>query len=251
VRADYGERYAELYRHHWWWRARERVILDTIRSQQPPQGWKRILDVGCGDGLLFDQLLQFGEVEGVEPAEAIVSKTGNHRARIHIAPFDDKLRLENRFSLILMLDVLEHLANPLPPLQYALELLVSGGTLLVTVPAFRLLWTGHDILNDHFRRYTKSSFRQLASQAGLQIESERYLFQWLFPVKVATRLAEQAFGIWPKPPAVPARWVNELLYGLSRFEQDTWGALPMPFGSSLMVIGRKRSSADISETCSR
>jgi SAM-dependent methyltransferase len=241
LRPDYGERYRELYERHWWWRARERMILDTLRRKQPPGGWKKILDVGCGDGLFFEPLSQFGEVEGIEPAEALVSKTGAHRSRIHLGPFDENFQPGRQFSLILMLDVLEHLPNPGGALRHALALLAPGGKLLVTVPAFKLLWTNHDVINEHFTRYTRKTFRVLARQAGLRIESERYFFHWLFPFKLATRIAERATNLPPELPAVPPRWANSLLYALSRLEQETWGGLPVPFGSSLMVLGGKSS----------
>lgn len=166
MRADYGASYRELYEHHWWWRARERAILDVLRVEQPADGWKRILDVGCGDGLFFEELSRFGEVEGVEPTEALVSNSGAHRSNIHIVSFDEKFQPGKQYSLILMLDVLEHLAEPAAALRHALDLLTPQGTLLITVPAFRLLWTNHDVINDHYTRYTKRSFGEVARQAG-------------------------------------------------------------------------------------
>lgn len=238
MRADYGERYRELYERHWWWRTREAAILELLRAQEPPQGWKRILDVGCGDGLLFDRLAQFGEVEGVEPAADLVDNAGPHRARIHIAPFDANFRPGKKYSLILMLDVLEHLADPGAALRHALALLEPHGRLVITVPAFRLLWTNHDVLNHHFTRYTVKSFRSLAQQAGLEIESERYFFQWLFPMKLATRLAERLLRLEPQPPKIPGPRINALLYGLSRLEYRALNRMPVPFGSSLLVVGK-------------
>ena len=86
MRDDYLKLYRDLYEQHWWWRAREKLILKTLRTRQPPGGWKRILDVGCGDGLLFDQLMPFGEVEGVEPSAVSVSEHSPHRSRIHTCP---------------------------------------------------------------------------------------------------------------------------------------------------------------------
>jgi hypothetical protein len=83
---------------------------------------------------------------------------------------------------------------------------------MVTVPAFDLLWTNHDALNEHFRRYTKATFRAVARQAGMRIEKERYFFHWLFPVKLATRCAERLLRLEPKPPRIPVRPVNESLY---------------------------------------
>ncbi len=237
---QYGQRYRELFQNHWWWRAREELIVDTLRRYQPAHGWGKILDVGCGDGLFFERLSQFGDVEGIEPAGELVSTTtGIQQKRIYIAPFDEHFRPSNRYSLILMLDVLEHLPNPIGALQHALTLLTSAGTVLATVPAFKLLWTNHDVINHHLMRYTKSSFRDLARQAGLLLEMERYFFQWTCPVKLMVRVVEQLFGLRPKLPSVPPHWINQSLYFVSRLEQKTLGALPVPFGSSLLIIGRK------------
>jgi 2-polyprenyl-3-methyl-5-hydroxy-6-metoxy-1,4-benzoquinol methylase len=239
MREDYLDLYRELYTRHWWWRAREKLIVKTLRALQPAQGWRSILDVGCGDGLFFDQLLQLGEVQGVEPMAALVNRKGPHRSRIHVCPFDENFQPGKQFSLILMLDVLEHLPDPAAALRRALALLAPQGVLLVTVPAFKCLWTNHDVINEHFTRYTRKTFRELAGQAGLCIRGKRYFFQWLFPIKLATRVLERAMDLQPQPARVPPRWINIPLYLLSRLEQRTWGALPWPFGASLMVWGGK------------
>jgi 2-polyprenyl-3-methyl-5-hydroxy-6-metoxy-1,4-benzoquinol methylase len=107
----YGERYRELYERHWWWRARARFVNDVVRRRKPKQGWQNILDIGCGDGLFFPELSQFGEVEGVEPFAELVNPTNPYRSRIHIVPFDENFQPQKRYSLILMLDVLEHLED--------------------------------------------------------------------------------------------------------------------------------------------
>lgn len=232
----YGQRYRELYQKHWWWRARTELIVDILRRYQPPHGWGKILDVGCGDALFFERLSQFGEVEGVEPDVTLVSP-GVQRKRIYIAPFDQYFQPGNKYSLILMLDVLEHLTDPVGALRHALTLLTQGGTILTTVPAFPMLWTNHDVLNQHLTRFTKRSFRKLAGRAGLRIETERYLFQWTFPAKLVIRAGERLFRLHPRIPSIPPRWLNHSLYLFSRFEQKTLGALPVPFGSSLLVLG--------------
>jgi 2-polyprenyl-3-methyl-5-hydroxy-6-metoxy-1,4-benzoquinol methylase len=241
VRADYLDRYRELYQRHWWWRAREKLILKTLRARQPAGGWKRILDVGCGDGLLFDQLTPLGEVEGVESSIVSVSEQGPHRSRIHICPFDENFHPGKEFTLILMLDVLEHLQDPAVALRRAMALLEPAGRLLVTVPAFNALWTNHDRINEHVTRYTRRTFRDLAQQSGVDIQAERYFFQWLFPLKLATRLVERAVNLPPRPAGVPPGWINSSSYLLSLLEQNTWGALPLPFGASLMVWAKRPS----------
>lgn len=238
--SGYGARYRELFERHWWWRARERVILETLRARQPRDGWPSILDVGCGDGLFFDALAALPGariVEGVESSTELVSPDGPHRDRIHVAPFDAHFQPGRRYSLVLMLDVLEHLPEPVAAMRHALSLLEPHGTLLVTVPAFMSLWTRHDDLNHHYIRYDKRSFAVLAEQAGLRIESSRYFFHWTFAAKVATRLVEWLVPGEPAPPAIPARPVNAALYGLSRAEELLVGGLPLPFGSSLLAVG--------------
>jgi SAM-dependent methyltransferase len=247
VRQDYADSYRDLYNHHWWWRARERVVLDLLEARKPPGGWAKILDVGCGDGLLFDQLLQFGEVEGVEVSPTLVRDDGPHRSRIHIGDFNQSLGLERDLSLILMLDVLEHLPDPVAALAYALELLAPDGRVLVTVPAFNRLWTNHDIINLHHTRYTKTSFRTLAGQAGLHIEIERYFFHWLFPVKLVAGAMERALDSHPRPPHVPPLWLNKALYWFSVLENNAASAFPLPWGSSLLAFGsRDKSRVDAS-----
>jgi 2-polyprenyl-3-methyl-5-hydroxy-6-metoxy-1,4-benzoquinol methylase len=235
----YGERYRDLFERHWWWRARTRLIIDVLRRLQPEQGWKSILDIGCGDGLFFHELSRFGEVEGVEPFAELVRPSNPFRDHIRICPFDENFQPGKRYSLILMLDVLEHLEDTVGALRHALELLEPNGMFIATVPAFMALWTNHDVLNHHFIRYTKSSFRKVAQQAGLRIQEERYLYHWTCPVKLGIRLGERLFRLKPKPARVPMKTVNELLFWLSRIEQKMLGAFSPPFGSSLIVVGVK------------
>ncbi|MFI5257915.1 MAG: class I SAM-dependent methyltransferase [Gemmatimonadales bacterium] len=238
--AGYGARYRELFERHWWWRARERVILDALRAHRPAGGWHAVLDVGCGDGLFFDELSRLDGVtlvEGVEPAAALVSPDGPHRERIHVAPFDESFQPGRRYSLVLMLDVLEHLEDPAAALRHALALLEPGGVLLATVPAFMALWTRHDALNHHRTRYDRKSFGNVASAAGLRIDECRYFFRWTAAAKLATRAIESLVPGAPAAPSIPPSAINRGLYGRSRLEELLLGAMPVPFGSSLLVVG--------------
>ena len=233
----YGAGYGELYRQHWWWRAREAFLLRNLRRLELVGSPPAILDVGCGDGLFFPRLSELGKVWGVEPDTELVSPDGPWADRIHIGPFDASYTPGRRFSLILMLDVLEHIADAEAALARAVSLLEQQGTLLITVPAFRALWTRHDELNQHVTRYDSRSFRHLAARAGMNIRSMRYFFHWLFPVKLAVRGLERLNHRVPRPPRVPPRWVNRSLFGVTRVEQAVTRNLPLPFGSSLLVIG--------------
>jgi 2-polyprenyl-3-methyl-5-hydroxy-6-metoxy-1,4-benzoquinol methylase len=203
-----------------------------------------VLDVGCGDGLFFDALgaIEGVElVEGVEPAAALVSAGGPHRERIHVAPFDAHFEPGRRYSAVLMLDVLEHLREPEVALRHALALLEPGGIFIATVPAFMALWTRHDDLNHHYTRYTKRSFGALAAAAGMRIDEMRYFFRWTAAAKLATRVVEAIVPGAPRAPTVPAAPVNRALYALSRLEERLLRGVPVPFGTSLLVVGTAAS----------
>lgn len=232
---EYAATYRDLYARHWWWRARELMLRREIEGHQPAAGWGSVLDVGCGDGLFFDWLAHFGEVWGVESDEALVPASSRHRGRIHVGPFDSTFEPGRRFGLVLMLDVLEHLPDPVAALRKAGALLQPGGRVLVTVPAFQLLWTSHDDLNRHFVRYRRSRLAAVAAQAGLGVVGSRYCFQWLFPAKLGIRVLERLGVMRSAPATVPPAWLNRALLALTRAEQATLGRLGLPFGSTLLA----------------
>jgi SAM-dependent methyltransferase len=241
LESGYAERYAELYGRHWWWRAREEAVVREVSRLLRADGGARggstpaILDVGCGDGLLFPRLDGMAEVEGVEPDARLVS--GRWGARVHVVPFE-RFVSERRYTLILMLDVLEHLADPAAALARARDLLRPGGRVLLTVPAFNLLWTTHDEINHHFTRYRMDTLARVVRDAGLRVERGRYLFHWLFAAKLLVRAREVASKPEARAPSVPPRAINAALYAACRLEQRLARPLRLPFGSSLMVTCR-------------
>lgn len=241
---EYARRYRDLYMRHWWWRAREHAVLKVLHRHLLPSRRQRILDVGCGDGLFFSRLAEFGEVQGVEPDAALVDPLGPYRSRIRIAPFDANFQSAEPYSVMLMLDVLEHLDNPAEALGHAHSLLEPMGALLVTVPAFQLLWTNHDVINHHRVRYRRGTIGPLLRQTGFMVLEERYWYQWICPIKLAIRLSE---GILRRPPRVarvPSQWINRPLYWISRAEQETLGAIGIPFGSTLMLYCVKQEGPE-------
>jgi SAM-dependent methyltransferase len=239
----YAQAYRTLYRTHWWWRARERLLLRLLRSYLGPERRHRILDIGCGSGLFFDALDRFGDVEGVETDAGMKTGVSSIDARIHWGPLET-FESPHRFSAVLMLDVLEHLEDPETTLRKAWQLLEPGGVVVVTVPAFRLLWTRHDDINQHVMRYTRHTLGALAERAGIRPERLQYFFHWLFPVKLAVRGIEQvaprrtASSAIPTTPPAP---INAACYSLSRVEQAFFTRLSLPFGSSLLMVARQKS----------
>ncbi|MGH7525053.1 MAG: class I SAM-dependent methyltransferase, partial [Gemmatimonadales bacterium] len=210
--------------------------LRRIRRGKP-RG--RILDVGCGDGILFPALIPFGEVEGIEADGTTLDPAGPWRDRIHVAPFDQSAPLDGQYDLILILDVIEHLDAPVAALRHALSLLRPDGALLVTVPALPALWTAHDDLNHHRRRYTRRQLSQELGEAGFEVESMRFLFHSLVIGKLAVRWREHRRGRRPALPRVPPPGLNRFAAGISKAEMVVLApASRILPGTSLLAVGR-------------
>ena len=236
----YGAEYAALYEHHWWWRAREAYLLGLLRKYVGPSRDGEVLDFGCGDGLFLDALREFGVPCGIETDEALLDPRGRWRPHIDVRPLEPDPGEHSRFRLIVALDVLEHIDEPEPVVVELARRLQAGGWFIATVPAFMSLWTTHDDLNRHHRRYRRHELEDLARQADLDIVRSRYFFSWVAVPKWLLARAERIFPRSPRPPRVPPTPVNSAAYALSRLEQLLLARVPAPFGSSALVIARRR-----------
>jgi len=250
MQPNYVAAYRDLYDRHWWWRARERAVLAVIGRNHTARPGDHVLDIGCGDGLFFDRLSAFGTAEGVEPDQLAVSADGPNRGRIHVQPFDAAFDPGHRFRLIVMLDVLEHLSDADAALQHICELLAPDGTLVVTVPALRWLWTAHDDMNQHVTRYTAAELRAAASRAGLNVVEMHYLFHWMAAAKLAVRLKERVLGAAAGTPRIPPPWLNRLLEAVTAVDLRGGRGWGLPFGSSLIAVLRRAAALPASESSS-
>lgn len=231
MQEQYAAEYPHIYAHHWWWRARERILIGTIRDLVAGMDDARILDVGCGAGLFFDALQHLGHVEGVESDLTAVERSGPWRSRIHAGVLTEGGDL---FDVILLLDVLEHVHHPEALLRTAARRLTARGRIVVTVPAFDVLWTSHDDLNQHVRRYSARALRATIAQADLITLTSRYMFQSLVVPKLLVRAIEAITRGEPRVPPIPPRAINTAIETWYRVENALVGWLP--FGGSVLAI---------------
>ena len=227
----YAAAYADLYERHWWWRAREEFLLRRLEKRAGGRSGLRILDIGCGDALFFDHLSEFGEVRGIEPDVRLLTD-GKWQGHVHVGTLDTFTAGEP-FDWLLMLDVLEHVPEPVPALRRTRELAGRGASLFLTVPAFDILWTRHDELNRHHARYDRPGLARVLEQGGWEPVELEYFFHWPAPLKLLVKLKEAIFPGEPEVERVPAAAINRAALALSRAEQRTLGRLGLPFGTSL------------------
>jgi SAM-dependent methyltransferase len=227
---------------HWWYRGR-RTVLERVLARLALPSPARILDAGCGSGRNMVELARHGTVTGVELSQTSVDIARGRGAGEVIAgsvlemPFADA-----SFDLAVTLDVIEHLEDDLGALRELRRTVAPGGALLVTVPAYGWLWSGHDEINHHHRRYTRRSLRAVAQRAGWQEVRTTYFNSLLLPVaillrvldRVNTKTTESSLDLW-----VPPEPVNRLLEQPLRLEAAMIGhGGRIPAGLSLLSVFR-------------
>jgi SAM-dependent methyltransferase len=238
VNENYAQEYATLYARHWWWRARESILLDCIAALDLPRP-ADVLDVGCGDALFFPALSRFGRVRGIEIDRALVRPDNPYRGAIHHAPLGDAEYADCQFDVITALDVVEHIEDDAAAIENMAAMLRPGGYLVLTVPAFMLLWDAHDERNHHYRRYRRRRLRTLLAPYGELCEL-RYLFPSLFLLKAGFRLVNRAAGGRLRQHAIPPAPINCAMRTLCRAEHRALAWLHPPFGTSLLAVMRRR-----------
>ena len=232
------DRMAELDERHWWYRARREVLAALIARRIPLPAEARILEIGCGTGHNLLMLERFGRVDGIEidPAARAIAASRLGR-EVMDAPLPDLPGVaDGGYDLIACLDVIEHIEQDRAALASIAGKLRPGGRILLTVPAFPWLWSAHDVINHHKRRYTRRTLAALVGEAGLRLEMLSWFNSLLFPVAAAARLAGRVTGkddSDDKLPPAPVNAVLEAVFGLERY---ALGRLPFPPGVSLVAI---------------
>jgi SAM-dependent methyltransferase len=178
----------ELEDGHWWFRGRRAVLWALMRRAGLPDG-PRVLDAGCGTGRNLAEFGSLGTAQGVDPSPAAIEfcrrrgLTGVTEAGIEALPFDD-----GAFDLILATDVLEHVERDDLAAAELRRVAAPGAVLVVTVPAYRWLWSQHDDSHHHLRRYTAPALRSRLAAAGWRADVITYFNALLLPPIALVRL---------------------------------------------------------------
>jgi SAM-dependent methyltransferase len=236
------DRMAELDGRHWWYTARRRILTDLIARKVRPPKDARILEIGCGTGHNLEMLQGFGRADGIEidPAARSLAEQRLGR-RIGTAPLPALTGVEDgAYDLVAILDVLEHVEEDRAALESMAAKLKPGGKILITVPAHPWMWSAHDEVNHHKRRYTRKTLKKVIGEAGLQVEMLSWFNSLLFPLAAAARLAGRVTGKEDSDDKMPPGPVNGLFAAIFGLERYALGRLPMPPGVSLVAIVSRR-----------
>ena len=227
---------------HWWYRGRRRVIERVLEQLRLPAR-ARILDAGCGSGRNMIELARHGTVTGVElSAPSVCLARERDSGEVIEGSVLDMPFAADSFELAVSLDVIEHLEDDLGALRELRRVVAPGGALLVTVPAYQWLWSGHDEINHHHRRYTRRTLERVAQQAGWKPVRTTYFNSLLLPVAIVLRgldrlsssATESSLDLWVPPP--PLNWLLERPLALEAAVIGARGRIPA--GLSLLAVLR-------------
>jgi SAM-dependent methyltransferase len=227
---------------HWWYQGRRSVLERAIaRLGLPEQA--RILDAGCGSGRNMVELARHGTVTGVELSPTSVRVARDRDAGEVIEGSVMDMRFDDAsFDLAVSLDVIEHLEDDVGALQELRRVTKPGGALLVTVPAYQWLWSGHDEVNHHYRRYSRSTLLAAAESAGWRLERFTNFSSLTLPAAILLRVLERfmpsttksSLDLWV-PPA-PLNWALRQPLNLEAAVIGRGGSIPA--GLSLLAVFR-------------
>jgi SAM-dependent methyltransferase len=227
----------------YWWFVGRRAILDAVLRCFAKR-CRKAVDVGCGSGSNLKVLSRHADwVAGFDRSGAALELAATHGLPAARADAQSTPLATCSVDLVSALDVLEHLDDDLLALAEFHRVLRPDGYLLISVPAYRFLWSEHDEALMHRRRYVASELHAKLNRSGFRVLKRSYaVFFTFFPI-VLYRLFR---GLIPKDPMAPKAshvvlpgFVNHWLIALLRLEAWLLGTINLPVGTSIVVLAQR------------
>ena len=241
-----------LYQHffdveeRFWWNVGTRRAFFSALATVRTDAEARVVDVGCGTGIVLREFPWRPRILcGCDASPTALEFTRRRgirdlvRGDVTALPFAD-----NSIDLLLALDVIEHLDDDAAALRELTRVLRPGGHLLLHVPAFGVLWSDKDDINQHRRRYRRPLLLRRVRDAGLDPVSSGYLNAALFPVGLVRGMRQR---VWRPDPDATAMFLDRLYYPSGIVNRAMTALLSiearlvrwLPFGMSLLCLARK------------
>jgi SAM-dependent methyltransferase len=168
---------------HWYYRSKARAMRRLLDGPAP----RSVLDVGAGSGFFARELLARGGAERATCVDPNYPADRDETVAARPLLFRREVTATDA-DLLLLMDVIEHVDDDIGLLSHYARLAPRGARVLITVPAFQWLWSGHDVYLGHRRRYTAARLEATARAAGVTVERSCYFFAAVFPMAAMLRL---------------------------------------------------------------
>lgn len=238
------ENYRLLEETHWWFVGRKKIISALLQQKMIPHHNARALDIGCGTGFLTSLVAEMSDsIYCVEMASEMINILKHKIKNAHIIQgWWPNIKIDQTFTLITLFDSLEHIEDDKAALKKIESVLEPGGVVVITVPAYQFLWSEHDVINQHKRRYSKELMRTTINEStGLTILRLTYFSSVLFIPIVLIRLLKNVFRVHTNgSDIIPLpNILNKTLAWLFGIEANLLRWTNLPFGISLLCIAQK------------
>jgi SAM-dependent methyltransferase len=232
---------ADIQFKHWWFEGRRRILQSVLSGLALPAD-AQILEVGCGAGANLEMLGTVGTVYAFEPdaemrekAEKILNKEILSGFLPHDFPYTEQ------FDLVGAFDVIEHIQQDSESIKALYGVTRKDGFAVFTVPAFQFMWSGHDEVNHHVRRYSRPQFKRILEDAGYRVEYISYYNTFLFPAAFCVRMLHKLMRKREETDLKISKYpfVNTLLAEIFALEKHFMKYMSFPFGLSIVAVCRK------------
>lgn len=233
---------------HWWFAGRGELLVSLVESECSRRGGRvgTLVDVGSGTGALLGELGRFAdEAVGVE-SDPVPLRIASERGLDVRAGEADRLPFSDAsVDLLTAFDVLEHVGDDVAATAEFRRVLRPGAPAVVSVPAYAWLWSGHDVVHGHRRRYTRRRLGDALRRGGLVVRRNGYFNTFLFPAAAVARLVGRVLRRPPRSDMapVPPR-LNALLLRILVSERRRVLAGGFPFGLSVFAIAERPRAAE-------
>jgi len=247
---EYYKQYYHLERQHWWFTARLSILEKKVSQLVSDKSSPRILNIGIATGATSIMLQKYGEVTSLEYDKDCCEfvreqcKLDVIQGSMTELPFTD-----NEYDLVCAFDVVEHIEDDSTAIAELKRVMKSTGNFFLTVPAFMILWSEHDEINHHFRRYTRANFKELLKEQSLTPHYMSYFNSILFLPIAVVRVFQNIFT--KKNKLAPEQKsdfdgmnsssiINSILKAIFLLEKPLISlGIRLPVGISVMAIGSK------------
>lgn len=231
-----------LEKDHWWFTSR-RNLFSKLFSKFINKKQNKILEIGPGTGGNYSFLSGFGEYQSLECSEEGVRFLKEKNIPVIEGCLTQKQDFKDKYDTVCMFDVLEHIEKDHRALNEIYNtILKEDGKVILSVPAFKFLWSKHDEEHHHFRRYSKKEIEEKLKQAGFEIEFSRYFYKTVFPIAMASKLINKNKTSQMKPEN---RFINRFLKEILKAEAEIITGHPLNFfmkffpGTSIVIVAKK------------
>jgi len=243
MKKEFEKKYHDVETNHWWFKSRRKYLLDLV--DKAPRNSK-ILDIGSSSGIFLKDLEKLGfdneNLYGIDISEAAIANCKANGIKNAFVMDAQNIILSEKFDIIIASDCLEHLEDDVKAIKNWNSLLNNGGLMYVFVPAFQSLWSYHDDINMHYRRYTNIELKnKLLAQNLKIIKSSYWNFTLFLPVyvfrKLSTNFQKNKSG--ESDISIQNSTVNKVFLALIVLENKILKYINFPFGVSTFCIARK------------